>query len=182
MKHTFDRSSPRLTLRPVRPDDVDALHRHWTNPDVRRYLWDDVVSRADVADIVAESGRRFLAHGHGLWALRRASGDDLIGCVGFWTFHESPDFELVVGLSPEWWGRGLAAEAVGVLLRHAFDTLGLTTVHASTDVPNTASRRLIDRLGFSFSHEVDVDGRPTRFYTLSVSEYRSSHPRRVVRP
>jgi len=33
----------RLILRPWTLQDVDALHLLWTDPDVRRYLWDDVV-------------------------------------------------------------------------------------------------------------------------------------------
>lgn len=170
MNGSVDLSSPRLTLRPVRPEDVDALHRHWTDPDVRRYLWDDeIVSRAKVADVVGESVRRFAAHGHGLWALRRARHDALIGCVGLWTFHEPPGLELVISLSPTAWGRGLAAEAVRALLGYAFGPLGMDVVNASTDTPNRASRRLLERVGFSFLHEGILDGLPTRFYALSPS-------------
>jgi RimJ/RimL family protein N-acetyltransferase len=30
----------RLRLRPFTYADVDVLHAQWTDPDVRRYLWD----------------------------------------------------------------------------------------------------------------------------------------------
>ena len=33
----------RLILRPWSLDDIDALHQIWTDPQVRRYLWDDEV-------------------------------------------------------------------------------------------------------------------------------------------
>ena len=33
----------RLELVPFREEDIDALHHHWTDPQVRRWLWDDVV-------------------------------------------------------------------------------------------------------------------------------------------
>ena len=35
--------TPRLTLQPYRLDDIDLLHQLWTTPEVRRYLWDDIV-------------------------------------------------------------------------------------------------------------------------------------------
>ena len=33
----------RLVLLPCTPEDVDSLHTLFTAPEVRRYLWDDVV-------------------------------------------------------------------------------------------------------------------------------------------
>jgi hypothetical protein len=33
----------RTTLRPVVADDVAALHSLWTDPAVRKYLWDDTI-------------------------------------------------------------------------------------------------------------------------------------------
>jgi len=46
----------RLLLEPFRPEHVDFLHDLWTEPDVRRYLWDDrVIARDEVVEIVAAS-------------------------------------------------------------------------------------------------------------------------------
>ncbi|MYG14759.1 MAG: GNAT family N-acetyltransferase, partial [Gammaproteobacteria bacterium] len=46
----------RLTLRPLAEADLSALHRFWTQPDVRRYLWDnEIISIERVAEIVASS-------------------------------------------------------------------------------------------------------------------------------
>ena len=33
----------RTSLRPVSMEDVEALHRLWTDPEVRRFFWDDEV-------------------------------------------------------------------------------------------------------------------------------------------
>jgi ribosomal-protein-alanine N-acetyltransferase len=40
---SFELQTARLVLRPITTDDIDALHALWTNADVRRYLWDDIV-------------------------------------------------------------------------------------------------------------------------------------------
>jgi RimJ/RimL family protein N-acetyltransferase len=46
--------TPRLRLRPCTADDVPALHALWTDPDVRRHLWDgEVISPERAAATVA---------------------------------------------------------------------------------------------------------------------------------
>jgi hypothetical protein len=41
---------------PFASEDLDALHALWTDPDVRRYLWDDIViSRERAAETVDDA-------------------------------------------------------------------------------------------------------------------------------
>jgi RimJ/RimL family protein N-acetyltransferase len=46
------------------------------------------------------------------------------------------------------WGHGYATEAARCLLQWAFDTLALNRVQAETDTRNTASARVLEKLGF----------------------------------
>ena len=46
------------------------------------------------------------------------------------------------------WGHGYATEAARALLQWAFDTLDLNRVQAETDTRNTASPRVLEKLGF----------------------------------
>jgi RimJ/RimL family protein N-acetyltransferase len=55
--------------------------------------------------------------------------------------------ELGWCLSPEYGGRGYASEAVRALIRVAFEELGLRRVVANCFADNTASWRLMERLG-----------------------------------
>ncbi len=147
----------RLRLDPVRLEDVPDLHAHWTHPHVRRFLWDGRTISADqVREVVRTSARLFDEEGAGLWALRlrkpgayAAPGEaaEVIGCAGFWYFHEPPERELLISLSPEAWGHGLAREGCTALFDFAFDRLGWDVVQASADAPNAASLRLLGALG-----------------------------------
>jgi len=60
------------------------------------------------------------------------------------------------------WGQGFATEAAGCLLQWAFDTLNLNRVQAATDTRNSASSRVLEKLGFvrEGTHREDciVDG------------------------
>lgn len=74
----------RLFLRPYTRDHLDALHRLWTDPDVRRYLFDDeIMERAWVAAEIEHSLACFEAHGFGQWAMFLKGHDALIGFGGY---------------------------------------------------------------------------------------------------
>jgi [ribosomal protein S5]-alanine N-acetyltransferase len=151
-------------LQPLRPDDLAALHAHWTEPEVRRYLWDGkVVSRAKVRDAIRTSEEMFGQHRTGLWGIRLLESAALVGCGGFWFFHEPPELELILSLTPASWGRGLATEAAGSLLAYAFDELRWPFVQASADAPNAASLKLLRRLGMRTAGE-----RPGEFGIIQV--------------
>ena len=55
--------------------------------------------------------------------------------------HQPPQLELLYGIAPEHWNKGLATEAANAIIRHGFDTLGFERIEASTDAPNAASVR-----------------------------------------
>ena len=46
----------RLRLRPCGPKDLEPLHLLWTDPDVRRHLWDDtVIAREQAWEVIEGS-------------------------------------------------------------------------------------------------------------------------------
>jgi len=141
--------TPRLRLRPCTPDDTPALHALWTDPDVRRHLWDDdVISTARAAATVAAGVASFAERGFGLWVVVPRDGDRLVGFCGLRAV-AGGDVELVYGIAPDRWRRGLATEAVRAVLGHALKTLGLDRVAGETDPPNAASLRVMEKAGMT---------------------------------
>ena len=69
-----------------------------------------------------------------------------------------------------------APEAGRAMLRRAFEDLGCTVVHCSHADFNSQSRRVIEKLGFTYRltrNAVDVDGnsRPTCCYVLPREDW-----------
>ncbi|HZR82256.1 MAG TPA: GNAT family N-acetyltransferase [Candidatus Binatia bacterium] len=172
-------ATDRLALRPVARADVEGLHELWMDRDVRRYVWDGTIRPlAETAAIVDRSAALFAQRGFGLWvasarvdAKRTARGaeaaaDRLVGFCGYWFFHDPPELELLYGLARDAWGRGLATEMARALLAHGFAELGFDEVQASTDAPNVASIRVMERLGMRFHRRADDAGRDTLFYRI----------------
>ena len=162
----------RLLLRPYTLDDLDALHRLWTNPDVRRYLFDDeIMERQWVAAEIEHSRACFETDGFGQWAMFLKGHDTLMGFCGYRAFHDPPELQLVYGLAPAYWGQGLAPEAARSLIRYGFETLGFDEIIASTDAPNTASIRVMEKAGMTFQKRIPIDGLDTIYYVISRSDF-----------
>jgi [ribosomal protein S5]-alanine N-acetyltransferase len=140
--------TPRLLLSPLQDRDLTALHAHWNDPQVARFLWDAApVPLPTVADVIARSSHTFQTSGWGLWSLRPAGDPPLIGVCGLSPFQHGDGVELLYSLTPSHWSKGLATEAATAVLTHAFETLALPEVLATTDDANTPSIRLLTRLG-----------------------------------
>ena len=139
----------RLVLRPLAETELDAVHRVSNDPQVRRYLWDDQpVSRAAVEGVISRSLEAFAEGGFGLFGVRLRDGDgELVGYCGLLHLGVTERVELLYAILPDWWGRGLATEAARACLRFAFEEAGLESVVAGTDPPNSASLRVIEKLG-----------------------------------
>jgi RimJ/RimL family protein N-acetyltransferase len=80
----------------------------------------------------------------------------LIGVCGLVPFQHGPGVELLYSLAPTHWSKGLATEAATAVLTHAFDTLGLPAILATTDDANEASLRLLTRLGATLTTRLQI--------------------------
>lgn len=165
----------RTTLVPATPDDVDALWTLFTDPIVRRFLWDDaVVTRDQVAETVAAAAQQN-AEGRGLWTIRLHGADAVVGCVALLATGTAAEFEprmaggveVLVALVPAVQHRGHATEALRALIEYAWRALPIDALHASVDVPNQASHQAMLRAGFGVLGESDGPRYRLRSYRLS---------------
>jgi RimJ/RimL family protein N-acetyltransferase len=140
-----------LLLRPFRPDDLEALYGIQCQPEVVRYLYWGARSREEVRQELALRLRQGALEAAGdklvLAMVRRDSGV-VIGDVNLhWLSQEHEQGEIGFVLHPDHHGRGLAREAAMVMLRMGFEGLGLHRIIGRCDARNTASARLMERLG-----------------------------------
>lgn len=110
----------------------DELSRAAFRARLKRYQ-QDARTDAGYAFFVFDAGARRLVGGMTLSTVRR--GVAQAATVGYW-----------IGTAET--GRGLATAALGRLLRHAFDDLGLHRVEAACMPRNLASLRVLGKCGF----------------------------------
>ena len=159
----------RLLLRPWTMDDVDALHCLWTNERVREFLWDGVeIPRERAEATVRFSVDTAERRGIGMWCVfPRESAAELIGFCGFRLMDDTENVEILFGLQPQYWGRGLALEAGRAALEYGFSARLFDKVYGRTDVPNRASARVLEKLGMRFEGETRIGELPTLCYSLA---------------
>ena len=167
--HPLALETPRLRLHPVLPRDTLAMHQVWTEPDVRRFLWDDeVIPLATAAAVASASAADFATRRFGLWSIHTSGdGASLAGFCGLRTEGIGAEPELLFGLLPAFWGHGLAREAAQAVLAYGFGTLDLPRIVAATDAPNERSARMLASLGMRFDRRGDHHGLDTLFYSLA---------------
>ena len=114
----------------------------------------------------------FSQYGFGLWSARLREPlagyepSKLAGFAGYWYFRDPPELELLYGIAEPLWGRGLATELARAMLDYGSTSRGFDEVLASTDRDNTGSVRVLEKLGFTVTRQVVVDGLDTIFFHL----------------
>lgn len=143
--------TPSLRLRAIGPDDVEAIFRIQSDPEVTRYF-----GRA-ADSTIAEAEKRVTTFMEGVrdqtsirWGITLRGDDALIGSSGFWRWNKLHRWaEIGYELSPAHWGRGVMPEALSAILRFGFASMDLHRVEGHVDPDNRASRRVLEKLGFT---------------------------------
>ena len=160
----------RIKLSPVKEIELEELHQIWIQPEVRRYLWDDItIPKTQTQEIITQSLAAFASKRYGLWVARLIDQKNLIGFTGYWQFFDPPQTQLLYGLSPQYWGQGLATEMSKSMLDYGFKEYDFKTIYASTDLENKSSLAILKRLGMSYVKQENIDGKETIFYQLRAN-------------
>ena len=178
-------TSPRLCLRELGTDDVDAVHAIYGSPEATQHLSFEPRTREQVQRIVARSvvsAAEEQRHEYALAVCERDSGE----LIGFARLATEPQRAATIGfaLRPDCWGRGLGTETVTALLVLGFEQLGLHRVWAARSPENVVSERTLLRVGMveegRIRHHVHVRGSWRDSVTYSVLDHEWSARQRGV--
>lgn len=176
----------RLRLRPVRTEDLPAVHAYRERPDVARWLGGGAGTPQQFAAWFGRPERmaRTLVAEHD----GAVVGDLMVSVRDAWAQTDvaerarGSEAELGWVLDPAYGGRGLATEAVRALVAICFSGLGLRRVVALCFADNTASWRLMERVGMRREqHAVrdslhrDLGWLDGYGYALLAEEWRATH-------
>jgi ribosomal-protein-alanine N-acetyltransferase len=137
-----------ITLRPVRETDLDQLYAYHTDIDNRG----DFFPRG----ILAQPAFRKQFQETGFWSKEEgmlvivSPKDEILGHIEFFkTVNYLDEFELSYQVyAPEQRGKGVATEAVNLLVRYLFEAKRVNRIRLVIHPDNLASRRLAEKCGF----------------------------------
>lgn len=150
----------RLILRCRNVDEAGVYRRLWTerDPRVPAHRRIDAEGRPTVEDIATEIRRELEEPRPGVLAVERKSAGDVIGYCGLvFPGNGAPDEpELAYELLRRAHGSGYATEAGGAVVTWATEA-GYERLWATVWAWNVASRRVLEKLGFHETGQVEAD-------------------------
>lgn len=84
----------------------------------------------------------------GIWAVEHLQTQKFIGWIMLMP-RELPYPELGYMIVPEFWGQGYASEITKCLINYAFEKLNIRRFSACTDLENSSSIKVLEKLGFA---------------------------------
>lgn len=143
-------TGPRVRLRRLRADDLPAFHAYRSDAELARYQgWQPMDAAAAAAFIAEMAATPFCPAG--AWCqigIADLASDALLGDIGLHLAADGSALEIGYTLARAAQGAGRASEAVRLALDAVFAHTPAAHVQAVTDLRNTASVRLLQRLGF----------------------------------
>ena len=155
--------TPRLLLRRMRPSDVERFAEYRADAELARYQGWKAMSPAEAAAFVDEM-RCAPSFVEGKWlqiAIAELPERTIVGDIGF-CMHPGGDLELGFTLRRQSQGKGLATEALKAFVEAALQRPDIQRVFGIVDARNTASIKVLERLGMDrvCSEDTYFNGEP----------------------
>jgi len=168
-------TTDRLILRRWREADRAPFRAINADPRVMEFF-PALLTPEETDEGVARIEQHFEQHGFGLYAAELIETGTFIGFIGLsvpaFEARFMPAVEIGWRIAHNYWGKGLATEGALAVVRHAFGTLGLSSLVSFTSTANMRSRRVMEKIGMSrdaaadFDHPRIPEGHPLRRHVL----------------
>lgn len=152
MTNTPVLKTARLILRRFTPEDAGFMLGLLNEPSFIANIGDRGVRTIEQARQFLVQGHiaSYERHGYGHYLVELQDGHVAIGSCGL--IHREAIGEVDVGyaLLPAWWSQGYAFEAASAVMEYGRDRLGLKRIVAVVAPGNTASIRVLQKLGLHY--------------------------------
>lgn len=169
--------SARLRFEPMQEAHYDGLRRLNGDPHVMRFISGQPETPDDTHAVIARVKARWEALGYAWWSLIERDSGELIGagCIQHLGHDTANPHEIGWRLRPDRWGQGYAIEAAERMARFAFDDLEVPLLCAICDPANTASRRVMEKLGMTYRGVETWHGTPFTAYGINRATWTLRH-------
>jgi len=157
-------TTPRLSLHRISLDDANFIFELVNTPEWKRFIGNrnienDEAAKRYVERIVKNSSINY-------WVVRLRDDQTPLGIVTFIKkeYLDYPDIGFA--FLARYTGKGYAQEAAKVVLDDLINDRTYAKVFATTVKDNVSSIRLLEKLGFKFSHEIEVEKESLNVYAL----------------
>lgn len=142
--------TPRLTLRQITLADAEAIFAMRSNARIGQFIARPTMQNPEDAAALVKRVEDAYANKQGIgWAGVLRDGHTCIGTCGFNSIdHANLRAEIGGEMATEFWGKGIAQEAVEAIIHFGFAELGLYSIEAKVSPLNRGAIYVMEQLGF----------------------------------
>jgi [ribosomal protein S5]-alanine N-acetyltransferase len=157
----------RLILREFQQQDFQELVPILENPQVMKFSLTGALSITKTQEKIQSFITSYQKFGFGKWAVIVKESNQLVGYCGMAVEQIDNKDEVEIGyrLEPRFWGNGLATEAALTVIQYGFDQFKFPYILGIVERENTASARVLKKLGMRYDRE-------TLFHSIKMDVYR----------
>ena len=165
----------RLILRPLEPDDAEAVFRWGGDPAVNRYMIYPLYHRAEDVRTWLESRNPDDPDVYDEGIVLKETGE-LIGSGGLTWHPERNAWEIGYNLRADQWGHGYTGEMLRALIAHIREARPVEAIDGIFAAENSKSRRVMEKLGMAWVRDTafdKLDGTvtfPAKYYRRNLEQ------------
>lgn len=155
LKHTgtIELKTDRLTLRPFRMEDAQAMYDNWaSDPEVTHFLTWPTHPNAKVSEMVLTDWvGHYGEQDYYAWAIVPRDLGQPIGSIAV-VDHDDRVGKAHIGycIGRSWWRKGIMPEALQAVMDHLFDAVGYQRLESRHDPRNPASGAVMRKCGMKY--------------------------------
>lgn len=146
-------TTERLYLREFTNDDAQLLVDLNANPNVTKYTGDGQVDLTQAKEILTDVIFPQYKNNIGRWAVYIKDTNEFIGWCGVKYIEQLNETDLGYRFFEKYWGKGYATESAQAVMNYAANILKLKSLVGRVDLDNSASRKVLEKVGMKFSEE-----------------------------
>ena len=174
MDHAFRLETERLELTRLTLEDAPLMLAVWNDPAFIRYVGDRGIRTLKEARGALRDGalKLYADYGFGPYRMVRKTDGVNVGICGLFRRDGLADADIGFSTLPQYCGKGFGYEAACAVIEHARVDACLSRLTALVSPENTASVRLIEKLGLIFEKMIRMPGEDSDvcLYAMQLSE------------
>lgn len=163
--------TPRLFLSRFTEEDAPLIYKLNCDPEIVKYVHEPVLENEHQAkEILMNNILPQYKLNLGRWKIYTKNDYEFIGWCGLKYIKETDITDLGYRLMKTAWGQGFATEAAQYTLIYGLRNLKIEVITGMAHIENTASLKVLEKIGMKFIKKDILENCPVKIYTLSLAD------------
>lgn len=149
-------------------EDAEDFYRLNSDWEVMKYTGDVAFKDVEAARQLVINYPQYKKYGFGRWTIKLKETGEFLGWCGLKFNEDIEEVDIGFRLSRKHWNKGYSTEAAKASLEYGFTQHNIKRIIGRADKRNTASIRVLEKLGLKFEKNYNDNGVENVLYAIEV--------------